>query len=538
MFGSVARNSLGVLALAMLALPVPGSAQLRDVVAKQVSVGNAEASLSLEFVDGARLEVSLRDGSVTVAGRSLGSFEPGDELDTSWRALLGRTLALENGPLAQEIVAWAPPTALSGEAGDAAVALDDALDAALETPDAATRPDGISVSIRDGAENALGRLLGGSLARLSVIEESLEGLGPRIAVHIEEDFEVPAGEVVEGTVVVIDGAARIEGEVRGDLVVVDGTVDLGEESRVTGEMRLADSRVLRNLGEVEGGVVDVLESERSATEELRESLRSQIEEEVRRNLRSELRDVARSDREGFSLLSPVRSVVRGIGGVIEKVFLVVVLALLGAGAVAFAGPNLDVVAETARRAPTRAAGVGLAGTFLLIPVWLLGAVALAVSIVGIPVALAWLPLFPAAAVLAGAFGYLAVAKNTGAWLAGSGWAWTDWIRERNPVHLIVAGLVGLMAAFVVADLVSILPFFGFVSGVLVFLGSVLTFAAVQIGFGAVILTRGGRRREYWTGDPDEAWAAAMDLDDDLDLATDAATGSGRGSESDGGREHV
>ena len=42
---------------------------------------------------------------------------------------------------------------------------------------------------------------------------------------------------------------------------------------------------------------------------------------------------------------------------------------------------------------------------------------------------------------------------------------------------------------------------------------------MQIGFGAVLLTRAGRRREYYRGyDPDAAWEAAMsvDVDDDED----------------------
>ena len=38
-----------------------------------------------------------------------------------------------------------------------------------------------------------------------------------------------------------------------------------------------------------------------------------------------------------------------MGGIIEKAFIVLVLGLLGAVAVSFAGTNLDVVAETARR---------------------------------------------------------------------------------------------------------------------------------------------------------------------------------------------
>jgi hypothetical protein len=53
-----------------------------------------------------------------------------------------------------------------------------------------------------------------------------------------------------------------------------------------------------------------------------------------------------------------------------------------------------------------------------------------------------------------------------------------------------------------------------------FAASLVTFVAVQIGFGAVLLTRAGRRREYWPGGPsaDEAWEAAMSVDVDDDVA--------------------
>jgi hypothetical protein len=267
---------------------------------------------------------------------------------------------------------------------------------------------------------------------------------------------------------------------------------------------------------------------------LRERLRSEIRDEVRRDLRNELRNVNRASDNGFSFFSPFRSVLRGVGGLIETVFTILVLGLLGAVAVSFARENIEIVADTARRAPGRAAMVGLAGTFLLIPIWILGAVALVVSIVGIPVAIAWLPLFPAAVLVAGLFGYLAVAKNAGEWLADSGYAWTDWVRKSNPVHTIVAGLIGLMLAFAAAHVISILPFFGFLSALLVFVGCVITFGAVQIGFGAVLLTRGGRRREYWSLDPEEAWAAAMDIDTELDDEPTAGAGSADTDDRSGG----
>ncbi len=533
---SAARNRTLLFALAAMALPAfaaPTSAQLREVVSKQVAVGTSGAELVLEFRDGSQMAVALRDGSVVVGDESLGSFQPGDALDASWRALLAEAIALENGPLAQALQGWAPPESLDGDLEETAAELDRAIESAL-AQEVSNNAEGVSVSVENGSD-ALARLLVGSVTRLSVIEEALEGVSPRITVLIEEDLNVPADEVREGTHVVIGGSTRVAGEIRGDLVVVDGDVALEDGSSITGELRLADARVLQNEGSVGGGLVDVLATERSAADAIREQIRNEVRDEVRRDLREEIRRATRIGDDGFSFLSPFRSVARGIGGLIETIFVVLVLGLLGAAAAAFARENLEVVADTVREAPARAAMVGVAGTFLLIPVWVLGAVALAVSIVGIPVAIAWLPLFPAAAALAGLFGYIAVAKNVGEWLADSGYEWTDWVRKSNAVHTIAAGLVGLSLAFAAAHLLSILPFFGFLSGLLTFIGVVGTLAAFQVGFGAVILTRAGRRREYWPADPDEAWAAATSLDEDVD----EAAGVGSTDQSDGeGDEHV
>jgi hypothetical protein len=196
---------------------------------------------------------------------------------------------------------------------------------------------------------------------------------------------------------------------------------------------------------------------------------------------------------------------------------ILILGLIGMGVIAFAGGNLEAVAETARRTPGRAASVGLAGAFLLIPVWVLGAVALAVSIVGIPVMIAWIPLFPLAAVAAAVLGYLAVARNVGEWLADSGYRYTDRIRKSNPVYTVFGGLVGLMAFCITANVLSVVPFVGLLRGLLTFAGVVVTFLAVLVGFGAVLLTRAGRRRAYGPGDFDEAWDRAMEVEVELDL---------------------
>jgi hypothetical protein len=141
-----------------------------------------------------------------------------------------------------------------------------------------------------------------------------------------------------------------------------------------------------------------------------------------------------------------------------------------------------------------------------------------------------------AACAAAVVGYLAVARNAGEWLADSQYPWTGWIRKSNSFVTMIGGLVGLMLAFIAANVISMAPFLGFFSGLLVVAGSIITFVALQVGLGAVLLTRAGRRREYWPGyDANAAWDAAVGVDDELDDEPPArAGGSSRTNDSDTG----
>jgi hypothetical protein len=165
---------------------------------------------------------------------------------------------------------------------------------------------------------------------------------------------------------------------------------------------------------------------------------------------------------------------------------VVVLSLVGAVIVHMAHGNLEVAAETARRAPGRAAAVGLAGTFLALPVWILGALVLIISLIGIPVALIWLPVFPLAFALAVVLGYYAVARNVGSWIARQHYSHLGWVRSSNPYTLVAGGVLGLCAAFVAASVLQLAgPWLGFLRGLFVMSGVLVTVFASLVGFGAV-----------------------------------------------------
>ena len=542
MLASPIRKPLSALVFAAAAAPwgtliapqpvvaqAPAAAQVREVVSKEVSVGRASAELRIEFADGGELTVALTDGSAQVDGRSVGAYEPGGTLDAAWRALLGQAVALDDGPLAQALADWTAPAELSGEAADVALEIDQAIEGAVRNVQA--QADDAAGAASRGDATSLLRALLRSTGRLSLLEEALAGLDADVRVHVGEDVEVTADEVVAANMIVIDGDARIAGRVDGDVVVVGGSLELLEAGSVSGSVRLVDATLLGDEDSVAEGVIDVEVEGRDLQTEIRRELRDEVRDEVRRELRVEMRD----RDEGFSVFAPFRSVIRGVGGVLENLVAIFVLALIGAAVIAFGGDKVDVIAEAARRSPGRSAAVGMAATILLVPIWVLGFIALLVSIIGIPVAIAWLPLFPLAAFAAGVVGYLAVARNTGEWLAESDYPWTHWIRKSNALVTTVGGLVGLMVLFIAANVVSMAPFLSVVTGLLVAAGTIVTILAVEVGLGAVILTRGGRRREHWsTYSADEAWEAAMNVEvevEDVDVeASRADAGRAKGSQ--------
>ncbi len=187
-----------------------------------------------------------------------------------------------------------------------------------------------------------------------------------------------------------------------------------------------------------------------------------------------------------------------LGGGFSKLFSLLltygVLVGLGLAAVFFGRRYLEGVADTARHATLRSGLVGMATLFLLVPAFILGAIALAISIVGIPALVLWVPLFPAAAGTALVFGYLGVAHAAGEALAERRFYGGEWFKRANSYYYVITGVALLVALFAASFVVEMTgPWLDFVSGILLFLGVVLTMATTAIGLGAVLVSRAGTR---------------------------------------------
>lgn len=461
-----------------------------EVVSKTVSVGRQSASLELEFVDGSPLAIALTDGEVMIDGERVGSFSTGGALDDAWRSLLGFAVALDDGALARALIDWSPPEGLSDESLDAASRIDRSLEAALSG-------DGSSASASTpSAESSALRSLVSLLDRTDALAGLAEALGgldlDDVRLSIGDDLFIGEDEVVDATVLVVDADLEVAGRVRGDVVVIEGDVRLAPTGRVDGDVRYSGGTVIDQGARVSGDVVRVAPAEVAIERRVRDEIRSELQREIR----SEVREATRG-RRGESFFGRVFG---GLGGAIAQLFMVLVLAIIGAIVTHFAAPNLDAVAETARRTPGRALTVGTAGAFLILPAFVLGIVALAISIIGIPALILWVPLFPVAVVLGGGLGYLAVARNVGIWVSRQRFPYMGWVRISNPVTLMAGGALALASPIIAAELVSVFPWTGALEVLLKVTGYMLGMVATLLGFGSVLLTRAGRRPEFFDDD--------------------------------------
>ena len=501
--GTRAQRWLGVVfvaAGATILAPSQASAQRGPVVSKEIGVGRNDASLHVGFADSVALDVELRDGFVRLNGESIGRYRVGGELDAGWRALLERASSLDGAALADRLVAWRPPADLPANESGIAARIDGALETTLTGSAALADSPTADFQTRDAATEGVITALLRRPERMIELGRALVDRGLDDAqVHVGENVLIGPGETVQGDLVVVDGDLDVSGEIEGDVVVVGGNIRLVDGGRVTGDVRVSDGRALMDGGEVLG---DVNVSREQARDE---SVRTQVDPDVRREIREP------PDRDEAGPMSAFRSFGRELGNLVGSMMIALLIAFLGGLAVHFARDRLEVVAETARAAPIRAGMVGLAGAFLAVPAWILGGLGLIVTIVGILALPFWIVLFPLAVGLAIAIGYLGVAQGVGEWLAGKRYERLAWVRDSNPLTTVIAGVGALMLAFVASNAIETLGFFGFASGLLMAFAVVTTVAALLVGFGAVLLTRGGRRSRY----ADARYGSGPWDDDDL-----------------------
>ena len=471
-------------------------AQEQGVTGSTVSLAAGAASLELALTDGGTRVISLREGEVLIDGEVQGSSEPGGTLDSSWRALLTSPVLFEGAGLATRLADWVPDVSGDAEAASG-TALEDLFDRLAENSNrtvAAALPEsatidvagGVQVPIAPGRITSLGELTRGVelLGRqLEVLGGQVAGLEDNLALVVHDDYTVGANRLIEGNLALLSGELDLEGTVDGDVLVLDGTLNLSRSANVTGDILQVGGDVIDAGGRVSGEIVSLLAGELGSlvSGDFEIDLADEIESPVRVHVRS-------GDRGFFGSIG--HNIGHAVRGIMASIVWLLALSVLGFVVVYFFRSRLEVAAGLVRSDTVRSFGVGLAGQLLVLPILLL-------LVVGI---VTWLviPVYALAVALAIPAGYLAVAHAVGEAVEEQRFGWMerfDNLKGSSSYHYVFKGLLFLIAPFAIGSALYLLGgMLGFVRGLMFFAAGVLTWAAVTTGFGAIILTRAGGRR--------------------------------------------
>lgn len=479
---AIAIVAAGALAWSGQELP----AQEAAVTGSTVSLSSASASLELELADGETHSVVFEGGVVVVDGVEAGAYEPGGTLETSWRELLAEPAMYEAEGVVTRLGLWGPEASGEVESATARVLeeLFDRISGAASAPREASRPDGGRLTIAPGTMS-LRDLTG----RIELLRRSIERLGGRavdvgddIALVVHEDYQIGPGETVAGNVAVLSGELTLNGVVRGDVLVLDGALELGPDGRIEGDILQLGGDPVEATGRVTGEIVSLVTGDFGEDLDISfdTDLPVEIDAPVSVHLRSPDRGLAGRVTHNVS---------HAVGGVMGVLAWLLALGALGLAVVYFFGRRLEVVADAVRADVVRSFGVGLAGELLVAPVLLL-------LIVGI---VTWLliPVYTLAVALALPAGYLAVAHAVGEAMSERKYDWMERLKlgRTSSYHHLLNGLLFMLAPFAIGSALYLFGgLMGFVRGMTFFAAGVLTWAALTTGFGAVILTRGGSRR--------------------------------------------
>jgi hypothetical protein len=184
---------------------------------------------------------------------------------------------------------------------------------------------------------------------------------------------------------------------------------------------------------------------------------------------------------------------RLFGDVRNVVGAFIAFAMMGFGAVFFGRRYLEIVADTASHSFGRSLVVGLLGQLLVLPTFAMLIVGLVFTIVGILLLPFVIPAFIVAAAVAILGGYLAVAHAVGETVTRRRMANGAFVRAPNAYGYLFTGLVALLGLWAAAAL------FGWAGPVVLLFqvaAGIVTWMATTVGFGAVLLSRGGLRETF------------------------------------------
>jgi hypothetical protein len=276
------------------------------------------------------------------------------------------------------------------------------------------------------------------------------------------DFSLGSSESRSGHLLVIDGNADIYGQLRGNLVTVQGDVVLHPGGVIAGDVLTLGGEV-RDLGGEIGGDVRTLKSSSVLSPVIQDRVES---------------------------LSPFQSVLRRVAGVLG-VFLT--LCVVGFGLVMFGRQNLEIVSDTISHSFGRAFVTGLLGQILLLPTFGMLVVGLILSVAGILLLPFAVAVFAMLVVIAVVGGYLAMAHAMGETYTRRRMALGVVIGSPNSFRYLLVGLLALASVWAGWALFGWVPVAGSIIWGAAFF---VTWLLGTAGFGAALLSRAGIKENF------------------------------------------
>ena len=429
----------------------------------QTTIAAERMSLSFRLTGERTLDIALAEGDVLIDDRTVGHYQPGGQLHSSFRDLLLEGSRRPTADFVELAHDWSPD-GLSETENPAAHRLHSRLNSLRAIASTVLRSQAIQQAPAGGTSISLDDLsnpaaLEPSLrAAAAMSPEALRLTVPGGSARFGS-YTIGSGETINGNLLLLRGNAIVYGILNGNLATVDGNIVVHPGAVVTGDVLALGGSIQDAGGEIRG----------------------------------EIRTLSPASATAAAATAPLGGIqlfFRNAAGVIG-VFLTLIA--FGFGLVLFGRPNLEVVADTVSHTFGRSFVVGLLAEMLLLPTFGMLVVGLLLSVVGvllIPFAVLAYGLLLLLGVLGG---YLAVAHALGESYTRRRLALGMAATSANSYRYVMVGLILMMGFWGGWVLFGWVP----IAGTMIKIAAILvTWLLATVGLGATLLSRAGVRESF------------------------------------------
>jgi len=260
------------------------------------------------------------------------------------------------------------------------------------------------------------------------------------------DIVVEEDEEVDGDVVAVGGDVTVKGSVTGSVVAVGGDILVASTGVIEGDAVSLGGKIKKETGAIIRG----------------------------KRFRTFLPKIFFTPPTFFGAFQGL--------ALFARIIKIMLFLFLGIVVISIVPKNVTKVKDQIRQDFLKSALVGFAGEILILPIFVL----LIVTIIGIPVALLVEPLLILAALI---LGYTGISYFIGEKLRES-----TSLKPESPMMTLVIGILVVESVLLLARVVGIFGhFLTPLSWILTFIGWMIWYVVITVGFGASILTRLGTR---------------------------------------------